>query len=212
MNKSLLTMLITASLFSAPLIAEDSYDYISTPEPIQVDDLIDDDNDGVINARDLCPQTPLNAEIDNEGCGTFIKTEEELSLHILFANDSDEIQPVFLTQIREMAEFLKTYPSTSIELQGFASKVGNEAYNLALSERRASSVKEALLSNGIESKRVQVVGFGDSNLSELGDDPVSHAKNRKVVATVIGHKGNVKEEWSIFTKIGKQFLYPEKGS
>ncbi len=203
MNKSLLTMLITASLFSAPLIAEDSYDYISTPEPIQVDDLIDDDNDGVINARDLCPQTPLNAEIDNEGCGTFIKTEEELSLHILFANDSDEIQPVFLTQIREMAEFLKTYPSTSIELQGFASKVGNEAYNLALSERRASSVKEALLSNGIESKRVQVVGFGDSNLSELGDDPVSHAKNRKVVATVIGHKGNVKEEWSIFTKIGK---------
>ncbi|KGY12601.1 membrane protein [Vibrio tubiashii] len=203
MNKSLLTMLITTSLFSAPLIAEDSYDYISTPEPIQVDDLIDDDNDGVINARDLCPQTPLNAEIDNEGCGTFIKTEEELSLHILFANDSDEVQPVFLTQIREMAEFLKTYPSTSIELQGFASKVGNEAYNLALSERRASSVKEALLSNGIESKRVQVVGFGDSNLSELGDDPVSHAKNRKVVATVIGHKGNVKEEWSIFTKIGK---------
>ncbi|MEX0336788.1 MAG: OmpA family protein, partial [Vibrio tubiashii] len=30
-----------------------------------------------------------------------------------------------------------------------------------------------------------------------------HAKNRKVVATVIGHKGNVKEEWSIFTKIKK---------
>ncbi|MEF1291661.1 OmpA family protein [Vibrio sp. M260118] len=203
MNKSLLTMLVTATLFVAPLNAEDSYDYISTPEPSQVDDLLDDDNDGVINARDLCPQTPQKADIDNEGCGTYIKTEEELSLHILFANDSDEIQPVFLTQIREMAEFLKTYPSASIELQGFASKVGNEDYNLALSERRANSVKDALLSYGTESERVQVVGFGDNNLSELGDDQVSHAKNRKVVATVVGHKGNVKEEWTIFTKIGK---------
>lgn len=203
MNKSFLAVLISATVFTAPLKAEDAYEYIETPKANQIDDLLDEDKDGVINARDLCPQTPRNADIDNDGCGTYIKTEEEMSLHILFANDSDVIQPAFLTQIREMSEFLESYPSTSIELKGYASKVGNPEYNKALSERRAESVESALLSNGVDSSRVRIVGFGDTNLEALGDDEVSHARNRKVVATVVGHKGNVKEEWSIFTKIEK---------
>ncbi|KOO13176.1 hypothetical protein AKJ18_20635 [Vibrio xuii] len=203
MNKSLLTLVIAATVFTAPLKAEDAYEYKETPKPNQVDDLLDDDKDGVINARDLCPQTPGKADIDNDGCGTYIKTEEEMNLHILFQNDSSAIQPMFLAQIREMSEFLEAYPSTSIELQGYASKVGKAEYNQKLSERRAEAVQEALLDNGVASSRVRIVGFGDTRLDELGDDEVSHAMNRKVVATVIGHKGNVKEEWSIFTKIEK---------
>jgi len=203
MNKTLLSLLITTTLIATPVMAEDEYDYIETPTPNQIDDLLDEDKDGVINARDLCPQTPEKAEIDNDGCGTYIKTEEELNLHILFANDSSDIQPAFLAQIREMADFLASYPSTSIELQGYASKVGNADYNLALSERRAKAVEASLLANGVESNRVRIVGFGDTQLEAYGDDEVSHARNRKVVANVVGHKGNVKEEWTIFTKIEK---------
>ncbi|NOH79983.1 OmpA family protein [Vibrio sp. RE86] len=203
MKQSLITALVLSALFTLPTHAEDEYDYRETPNPVQVDDLLDDDKDGVINARDLCPQTPRQADIDNDGCGTYIKTEQEMSLHILFANDSDTIQPVFLAQVREMSEFLETYPSTSIELQGYASKVGNPEYNMALSKRRATSVERALLQNGVTPKRIRIVGFGDSALETTGDDEVSHARNRKVVATVVGHKGNVKEEWTIFTKIEK---------
>jgi OOP family OmpA-OmpF porin len=203
MNKTLLSLLITTTLIATPALAEDEYDYIETPTPNQIDDLLDEDKDGVINARDLCPQTPVKAEIDNDGCGTYIKTEEELKLHILFANDSSDIQPAFLAQIREMADFLESYPSTSIELQGYASKVGNPEYNLALSERRAEAVQASLLANGVESDRVRIVGFGDTQLEAYGDDEVSHARNRKVVANVVGHKGNVKEEWTIFSKIEK---------
>lgn len=203
MNKTLLSLLITTTLIATPVLAEDEYDYIETPTPNQIDDLLDEDKDGVINARDLCPQTPTKAEIDNDGCGTYIKTEEELKLHILFSNDSSEIQPAFLAQIREMASFLESYPSTSIELQGYASKVGSADYNLALSERRAKAVEASLLENGVASDRVRIVGFGDTQLEAYGDDEVSHARNRKVVANVVGHKGNVKEEWTIFTKIEK---------
>lgn len=203
MNKTILSAVITATLFAAPLKADDTYEYIETPTPNQLADLLDDDKDGVINARDLCPQTPAKADIDNDGCGTYIKTEEQLNLHILFANDSDQIQPAFLAQIREMSAFLEAYPSTSIELRGYASKVGKPEYNMALSERRAQSVENALLDNGVASSRVRIVGFGDTELEAFGTDEISHAKNRKVVATVVGHKGNVKEEWSIFTKIEK---------
>lgn len=188
---------------SMPVSAEDEYDYISTPKADQIADLLDDDSDGVINARDLCPDTPSKAEIDNDGCGTFIKTSQKMQLHVLFANNSTEVNPVFLGQIREMSEFLKQYSTTSIELQGFASKVGKASHNLMLSKERANNVRKALVDNGISHTRIEIVGFGDENLSELGDDELSHAKNRKVVASVVGFQGNVKEEWTIFTTIPK---------
>lgn len=199
MNKLSLSILLATICATNVSYADDRYDYIDTPVPNQIDDLLDDDNDGVINARDLCPQTPSLAEIDNDGCGTYIKTSDTIDLHVLFANDSSDVQPIFMTQIRQLAQFLEEYPSTSVELQGFASKVGSADYNLALSERRAKAVEDLLISYDINPERVRIVGFGDTNLSAYGDDEIAHAQNRRVLASVIGYKGHVKEEWTIFT-------------
>ncbi|MBE3667741.1 hypothetical protein BOO25_02125 [Vibrio navarrensis] len=193
---------LAAVLVSAPILA-DEYDYRPTPVAEQIDDLQDQDRDGVINARDLCPDTPSTAEVDNDGCGTYIKTTQQMQIRVLFANNSDVINPVFRSQIKELAEFLKLYPSTSIELQGFASRTGNAKLNLELSQRRADNVKEMLVSYGISSNRVRIVGFGDSKLVNEGEDEVSHALNRRVVASVVGHKGDIKEEWTIFTRLPK---------
>lgn len=202
--KTLLLPLILATLYIGNAVAqEDEYDYQETPTPKQIADLVDDDRDGVINARDLCPDTPLSSDIDNDGCGTYITTQETMALHILFANDSADINPAFLGQIRSMSDFLKQYPSTSIEIQGFASRVGKAEYNLKLSKRRAFNVENALISNGISSSRIKIVGYGDTKLTDEFPDEIAHAKNRKVVATVIGYKGSIKEEWTIFTKIKK---------
>ncbi|MFA0424705.1 hypothetical protein AB4562_22240, partial [Vibrio sp. 10N.222.54.A1] len=57
-------------------------------------------------------------------------------------------------------------------------------------------------SNGIQPSRVTIVGYGDTVSNEEGTK-INHALNRKVVASVAGFKGNIKEEWHIFTKIGK---------
>ncbi|WP_172564333.1 OmpA family protein [Vibrio navarrensis] len=202
MKSYTLPFALAAILVSAPILA-DEYDYRPTPVADQIDDLQDQDRDGVINARDLCPDTPSTAEVDNDGCGTYIKTSQQMQIRVLFANNSDVINPVFRSQIKELAEFLKLYPSTSIELQGFASRTGNAKLNLELSQRRADNVKEMLISYGISSNRVRIVGFGDSKLANDGDDEVSHALNRRVVASVVGHKGDIKEEWTIFTRLPK---------
>ncbi|MEZ8673589.1 OmpA family protein [Vibrio cyclitrophicus] len=190
---------------SANILAEandEEFEYRVLPEITQSSDLEDDDNDGVINARDLCDDTQMGAEIDNDGCGSYFDSTEQKELHILFANNSTEINPVFLVQIRQMAAFLKRYESTSIELQGYASKVGSANHNLDLSKERASNVMRALISNGIQSSRINIVGYGDTDFNS-NDTQINHALNRKVVAFVVGFKGNIKEEWNIFTKIGK---------
>ncbi len=100
-----------------------------------------------------------------------------------------------------MAEFLQTYPSTSIELQGYASKVGSAEHNLALSKQRSEAVRDQLLRYGVAPERVNIVGYGDSVLEVEGTDDVNHARNRRVTATVVGYKGEVVKEWTIFTTL-----------
>lgn len=97
--------------------ANDTEEYIATPLPDQQADLRDFDSDGVINARDRCPNTPKGAEVSNDGCEEYYEVAQQQTLKILFQNDSTEVNPVFGSQIEGMAEFLKEYPETSVELQ-----------------------------------------------------------------------------------------------
>lgn len=205
MNKSSIFSAFIMVMSSSTIAQQfdDEYAYLPTPKPEQIYDLQDDDNDGVINARDLCPGTPNGAEIDNDGCGSYFESSEQKQLHILFANNSTEINPAFLNQIRQMASFLKRYETTTIQLQGYASKTGNAEHNLMLSKERAANVRRALISNGIAPSRINIVGYGDSASGGINQDNISHALNRKVVASVAGFKGHIKEEWHIFTKIEK---------
>ncbi|MCS0445852.1 OmpA family protein [Vibrio diabolicus] len=198
-NKILFVLSLLA--VTQQVVAEDEYDYRPIPGAEQIADLQDEDNDGVINARDMCPGTPEGSEVDNDGCGEYIKASDNMQVRILFANDSDEINPVFRRQVRELSDFLKEYPTTSIELHGYASKVGGSQHNQDLSERRARNVREALLSYNIEQSRVRIVGFGDTHLAQQGTDEVSHALNRRVTASVVGYKGEIKKEWTIFTTL-----------
>ena len=191
------------SVVNLNALAEDEYDYVETPVANQVSALTDDDKDGVVNARDICPGTPESAQVDNDGCGATVSEEEQLQLRILFANDSYEINPVFSNQIQSMAEFLDKYKSASIQIQGYASKVGNPEYNLELSKQRANAVEQELLSYEVDPKRVEIVGYGESRLEDEGDDETAHALNRRVTATVVGLTEKVVEEWTIFTIIEK---------
>lgn len=196
--------MVLLSIFSSFSTVADKYDYIMTPNVDQIADQQDQDSDGVINARDLCPDTPIGAEIDNDGCGTMIKLKDSYALHILFENNSDVIEPSYEKQITGMSSFLKKYPTTSIEIQGYASKVGSQAHNLKLSQRRAKQVQRKLIHLGINKNRIRLIGYGDTRLSIDGSDEISHALNRKVTATVVGHEGKLKKEWNIFTTISKE--------
>ncbi len=203
--KILSLAVVFSGLFISPLVlSADEYEYMATPTANQVSDLQDDDQDGVVNARDICPGTPEGSEIDNDGCGQVTRAQDLRQLHILFAHDSYEINPIFAHQIQTMSEFLKTYQSASIEIQGYTSKVGTNEYNMELSKKRAEAVEQKLLSYGISPNRVRIVGYGESRLEDPGDSPAADAVNRKVTATVVGLKEKVVEEWNIFTTLKKR--------
>ncbi|QJY41062.1 hypothetical protein HND97_10630 [Vibrio cholerae] len=65
------------------------------------------------------------------------------------------------------------------------------------SKQRSEAVRDQLLLYGVARERVNIVGYGDSVLEVEGTDDVSHARNRRVTATVVGYKGEVVKEWTI---------------
>ncbi|MGF1687817.1 OmpA family protein [Photobacterium japonica] len=171
------------------------------PPPVaeQSRDLLDDDGDGVINARDRCPDTPHAAIVDNNGCPTIVEHTDTTELHILFANDSTVIPTDFLPQIEKMAAFLAAYPDTHIELKGYASQVGAHDYNFTLSQRRAEVVRQHLTTLGVTPARIRTVGFGDTQPVSAASEEEAHTLSRRVTARVRGERGSVLNEWTIFS-------------
>ena len=175
---------------------------LSVPQPPiakQTKNLFDNDSDGVINQRDHCPKTPLDAIVDNDGCPTYVDSSEENKIHVLFANDSSAIPESYIKNIKDMSGFLTKYPKTHIELKGYASPVGQAAYNIALSERRANAIRQALINDGVTPSRIKTVGFGDSDPVKAYDVEESNTLSRRVIAQVIGSQGNVVKEWTVYT-------------
>ncbi|GAD79230.1 OmpA family protein [Vibrio ezurae] len=198
MNKLILASVISFTIVGC---ANDTEEYIDTPLPDQQADLRDFDRDGVINARDKCPGTPSSARVSNDGCEERIEVSQEQNLKILFEHNSTDVHPVFRGQIEGMAEFLKQYPETSIEIKGFASNPGDRQYNLNLSRNRALLVQDKLIGFGVDPSRVVIIGHGEDDTDD--DNPIDEALERRVEAKVVGFKGDFVKEWTIFTTLPK---------
>ncbi|MDC0612255.1 OmpA family protein [Vibrio sp.] len=202
--------LIFASLLTACTSLDeqntvDEYQYQAYPTIEQPADLADSDGDGVINARDLCQETAGGSKINNDGCGKMFNSNQQQQLHILFAHNSSVVNPIFVGQIKQMATFMASYPSSKIEINGYASKVGTEETNLTLSKERAEAVKQALVTYGVEPDRISIIGYGEQEPEVDEESEIADTKNRRVTATVVTHDNVIEKEWTIFSRLPKDW-------
>ena len=107
-----------------------------------------------------------------------------VELDVKFDFDRDTIRPEFRQDIQSLAEFMRTYPSVTTTVEGHTDSVGAESYNQGLSERRANSVRQALIDEGVESSRVNAVGHGEARPIADNATDDGRAMNRRVEAEV----------------------------
>ncbi len=79
------------------------------------------------------------------------------------------------------ATILKEYPNLILEVQGYTDSVGSKEANRILSHNRAKSVKNALISQGINPKRLEAKGYGEINPIASNETSEGKAQNRRVV-------------------------------
>lgn len=151
----------------------------------------DTDGDGVIDANDRCPDTPPGVAVDANGCtlrGSV--TLQGVTFEFNSADLTSESRPI----LAAVAADVKRFPNLRIELQGHTDSVGNDAYNLQLSERRAQSVRDFLIAEGVDPQQLTSRGYGESQPVADNQTAEGRAKNRRVVMSVIDNPGDVKIE------------------
>ena len=94
---------------------------------------------------------------------------------VFFDFDSSVLKPGAYREIDRTAGVLNRYPQTNILVEGHTDSKGSESYNQQLSERRAQAVRDALVSRGVDSRRLRVIGYGESQPISSDD-----AANRRV--------------------------------
>ena len=108
-----------------------------------------------------------------------------VELDVKFDFDKAQVKQESYGDIKALADFMKQYPQTSTVVEGHTDSVGSDAYNQGLSERRASAVRDVLVNQyGVESSRVQAVGYGESRPVADNATADGRAINRRVEAEV----------------------------
>ena len=99
---------------------------------------------------------------------------------VYFDYDSYAIKPEFEALMQKNAAYLKADPKRTVALEGHADVRGGREYNLALGQKRADAVKQALSLLGVPESQMEAVSFGkEKPVSEdMGED--AQAKNRRV--------------------------------
>lgn len=133
----------------------------------------DADGDGVLDSKDKCPNTPKGAIVDKDGCWAFHG--------VLFDYDQSTIKAGYENVFDNAITVLKLNPSLTVEIQGHTDNHGSDEYNQRLSYARAESVKQLLVSNGIEGSRLTTRGFGESQPVASNATDAGRAHNRRVV-------------------------------
>ena len=116
-----------------------------------------------------------------------MKLERKVSvtLNVEFDFDSSKSRPEHKAEVRKVADFMKSFPSTSVVMEGHTDSKGAEAYNQRLSERRAKTIADMLVTDfGIDGSRVDSRGYGESRPVASNDTDEGRQHNRRVVAHI----------------------------
>ncbi|WP_298943665.1 OmpA family protein [uncultured Psychromonas sp.] len=189
-------------LASVLLLSACSHQVIDVSETptTQLYDLSDPEGDGVITARDNCLDTIAGAAVDNNGCGTDLIEKIRVKLLVNFENNSSVVDNKYYPEIEKLAGLMKEYKSVNVSIEGHTSIVGSAQHNKALSLSRAEAVKSILVRQyGIDSSRVNALGFGFDQLLFEGNDDYVNAQNRRIVAEIVGGKEIVDMKWNIYS-------------
>jgi outer membrane protein OmpA-like peptidoglycan-associated protein len=104
---------------------------------------------------------------------------------VLFAAGKAEVGPGAQRSVEKLAEFLKAYPTRHVLIEGHSDNLGNEEYNVRLSQQRAEAVKDQLVARGVAVQRIRTKGYGSKFPVVDNDSAVGRQQNRRVEVIVL---------------------------
>jgi len=129
---------------------------------------LDSDGDGTPDHLDKCPFQPGAAA--SNGCPVEVSRDEvdylrkainDGYVNVYYAFDSAKPLGYSISSVQYISNFMKRNPGISVEVKGYADELGEEDYNIKLSESRAKAVYDLLIASGIDASRLSYKGYGE---------------------------------------------------
>jgi OmpA-OmpF porin, OOP family len=146
----------------------------------------DKDGDNVEDKFDNCPE--VKGPASNQGCPEkerqlVIITSDKLLIKekVFFATAKATILPRSFPLLNNVSKVLREHPEIQlIRVEGHTDSQGGRDYNISLSQRRANSVKDYLIHQGVEGTRLQARGFGPDRPADTNKTDAGRSNNRRV--------------------------------
>jgi outer membrane protein OmpA-like peptidoglycan-associated protein len=103
---------------------------------------------------------------------------------LYFESGGDTLTAESLALVADIVEFVRQRPAPDVSVIGHTDTTGEAAANVALGLQRATSIRDLLVTSGLDSSRVDVASHGETNLLVSTPDDTAEAKNRRVEVTV----------------------------
>jgi OOP family OmpA-OmpF porin len=152
------------------------------PQAVPEKPVADADKDGISDEDDKCPNTPAGIAVNKIGCSE--KEKASVRLNVNFESGKSELASQYDKEIENLAGFMKRFPDTKVEIAGHTDTTGIPEKNKELSQKRAESVKSALVKAGVEDSRLTAVGYGSTQPIADNKTKAGRDQNRRVTAEI----------------------------
>ena len=146
----------------------------------------DTDGDGLNDEDDKCPTRP--GPVSNQGCPEIAKEVIEkvnmAAKNVFFATGSFKLLSKSNASLNEVGNIMKADESLMLDIDGHTDEVGTNESNQTLSDNRAASVRDYLISKGVDEGRMKSTGFGEEKPIADNKTAAGRARNRRTEMTV----------------------------
>jgi len=135
---------------------------------------------------------PAPAKITSDELGTTatvrttaIGQQITFNTPILFKTNSDKLENVSYAPLQTVANVLKAHPNAKTTVEGYTDSLGDPAYNVNLSQRRANTVMNQLIADGVAPASLSAKGYGAANPVATNKTAAGRAENRRVELNIV---------------------------
>jgi peptidoglycan-associated lipoprotein len=136
-----------------------------------------------------CASNPTGQQAGVAGAGAAVPGSAQdfvvnVGDRVFFETDSTELTPQSRTTLDKQAQWLQYYNRYTFTIEGHADERGTREYNIALGARRAQTVRDYLVSRGIDGNRMRTISYGKERPVAVCDDISCWSQNRRAVTVL----------------------------